>query len=109
MINHSPYRAVSPGPYLFQVRVFLLDFPHRAVNFLTGEMCPSLHDEEEQAKLQKKLLPPPVCLSLAQKVKQNTHCSSTSYYALHPTSVNSFQNNFQPSVRGSDARIKTGS
>lgn len=53
MINHSPHRAVSPGPYLFQVRVFLRDFPHRAVNFFTGEMCPSLHDEEEQAKLQK--------------------------------------------------------
>ena len=73
--RHLPHRAVRPGPYLFEPCVFLRDFPHRAVDFFTAEICPSLHDEEEKAKLSEKsctLLPPsPVCLSLVQKVKQN--------------------------------------
>lgn len=53
MTSRSPHGAVRPGPYLFEPCVFLRDFPHRAVDFLTGEMWMSLHDVEVKAKLEK--------------------------------------------------------
>lgn len=56
MTRHSPHRAIRPSAYLFEPCVFLRDFPHRAVDFLTGEMCLRLHDDPEKAKLGKKLL-----------------------------------------------------
>lgn len=51
---YSPHRAVRPGPDLFELGVLLRDLPHRVVDFLSGEMSPRLHTEEEQAKLRNK-------------------------------------------------------
>lgn len=86
MTSHSPNRAVRSGPYLFEPRVFLRDFPHRAVDFLTGELCLSLHDEEEKAKLERTS--PPVRLSLTQKIQQNTaQARGNVRYTLLPSQV----------------------
>lgn len=70
--SHSPHGAVRPSAYLLEPCVFLRDFPHRAVDFLTGEIRLSLHDVEDKAKLGKKKTSPPVRLSLVQEVKRNT-------------------------------------
>ena len=51
MTGHSPHGAVRPSAYLFESCVFLRDFPHRAVDFLTVEIWPSLHDEEERTEI----------------------------------------------------------
>lgn len=84
--SHSPHRAVRPGAYLFEPRVFLRDFPHRAVDFLTGEMCLCLHVAKAKANPDKTS---PVRLTVVQR----KYCSSTRKCTSHLTSVWGFQNN----------------
>lgn len=90
--SHSPHGAVRPSAYLLEPCVFLRDFPHRAVDFLTGEIRLSLHDVEDKAKLGKKKNFSP-CTSVTCSGGEAKHCSTTRQRALHLASVRAFQNN----------------
>lgn len=49
--NDSPNRAVRPGSDLLEMGILLRNLPHGAVDFLTAEARPSLHDDEEKPKI----------------------------------------------------------